>query len=204
MTLKKKTLSVIAIAMTIALIAVACGETTEDIVATNAAQNRADNDAATRQAIIDAGGDPDNPQGPQVGDNSEAARRQQAAKETATALALVTPTPTPTPAAVEIPDGPALTDADDPVIEIGAQGSFTPDVIKVASGTTVRWENPRRSASSTKALEGEAEQWDSGSMSKGTFDTGPATFEHTFTIPGCHKYASFFSGDSGEGAVCVE
>lgn len=203
MTLKKKSACVVAIALVIAVVAVGCGATTEDIVATSAAQNRIDNDNATRQAIIDAGGDPDNPQGPQVGDNTEAAERQRIAAITATALSLVTPTPSPTPAPVEVPDGPALTNADSPTVQIGDQGVFTPEILKVQVGTTVLWENPRRSASSTKSIEGEAEVWDSGAISKGTFDTDPARFEHTFTIPGCHKYASFFSGDSGEGAICV-
>lgn len=203
MTLKKKSAGVVAVALVIAIIAVACGESTEDIVATSAAQNRIDNDNATRQAIIAAGGDPDNPQGPQVGENTEAAERQRIAAITATALSLVTPTPSPTPAAIEVPDGPALTDADNPTVQIGDQGVFTPEILKVQVGTTVVWENPRRSASSTRNFDGEAEIWDSGAFSKGTFDTDPARYSHTFTIPGCHRYGSFFSGDSGEGAICV-
>ena len=203
MTLKMKTAGVIVVSMAIALIAVACGETTENIVATNAAQNIIDNNNATREAIIAAGGDPDNPQGPQVGADSEAAKRQEAAKETATALAQLPPTPTPTAVVIDLPDGPTLTNADNPTIQFGDQGTFTPEIIKVEVGTTVRWENARRSASSTASDEGEAEVWDSGALSKGTFDTDPASFEHTFTIPGCHKYSSLFSGDTGTGAVCV-
>jgi plastocyanin len=203
MTLKSRTLIIMAAAMIVAMIAVACGsESTADIVATSQAQNKLDNDNATRQAIIDAGGDPDNPQGPQVGSGSLAEKAQEAAKATATALAQATPTPVPTAVIIDVPDGPTLTDADNPTIQIG-DNVFEPDLIKVKVGTTVTWENPRRSASSTRSLEGEAEQWDSDALSKGTFDKEPARFTHTFTIPGCHKYGSFFSGETSRAAVCV-
>jgi len=202
MTLKKKSVGVFALALIISIIAIACGETTADIVATNAAQNRADNDAATRQALIDKGLDPDNPQGPQVGQDTEAAERQRIAAITATALASAPPTPTPTTVVIGVPEGPTLTDSDNPTVTIG-DNFFDPEVIKVKIGTTVTWENGRRSASSTKSLDGEAETWDSDAMSKGTFDKEPARFSHTFTVLGCHKYGSFYSGETSRGAVCV-
>jgi plastocyanin len=203
MTLKSRTLIIVAAAMIVSIIAVACSsESTADIVATAAWQNKVDNDNATRQAIIDAGGDPDNPQGPQVGSDSLAAKAQEAAKATATALALASPTPVPTEVVIDVPEGPTLTDADNPTIQVG-DNIFEPDLIKVKVGTTVTWENPRRSASSTRSLEGEAEQWDSDALSKGTFDKEPARFSHTFTVLGCHKYGSFYSGETSRGAVCV-
>ena len=149
MTLKSRTLIIMAAALIVALIAVACAsESTADIVATAAYQNKVDNDNATRQAIIDAGGDPDNPQGPQVGSGSLAEKAQEAAKATATALAQASPTPVPTAIVIDIPDGPTLTDADNPTIQIG-DNVFEPDLIKVKVGTTVTWENPRRSSSGT-------------------------------------------------------
>lgn len=107
------------------------------------------------------------------------------------------------PTATILPGPIALTDADDPVIEIGDQGQFTPTVLTVAIGTTVTWENSRRSASSTASDVGALEYWDSGSMYKAVTDPEPARFTHTFTILGCHKYRSEFSGDIGTGAVCV-
>ena len=202
MTLKKNSAAALVVALIIAVVSVACGETTADVVATNAAINRAENDAATREAIIAAGGDPDNPQGPQVGENTQAAERQRIAAITATALASAPPTPTPTPVVIELPPGPVLTDADNPTVQVG-DNIFEPEVLKVKVGTTVTWENPRRSASSTKSLDGEAETWDSDALSKGTFDKEPARFQHTFTIPGCHKYGSFYSGETSRGAICV-
>ena len=203
MTLKIRTISIMAAAMIISMVAVACAtESTADVIATSQAENKAAADMATRQAIIDAGGDPENPQGPQVGSGSLAEKAQEAAKATATALALASPTPVPTAVVIGIPEGPTLTDADNPTVQIG-DNFFEPDLIKVKVGTTVTWENPRRSASSTRSLEGEAEQWDSDALSKGTFDKEPARFSHTFTIPGCHKYGSFFSGETSRAAVCV-
>ncbi len=203
MSLKTKTFSVFAISMTVALIAVACGENTQEALQSELRLINADNTAIARQATIDAGGDPDSNTGLTTGAGSQASIQATNTAATSTALVGATPTPTPTPVVINVPEGPTLTDADNPTIEIGAQGSFTPDLIKVQIGTTVLWENPRRSASSTASLDDQAEQWNSGAMSKGTFDTEPARFSHTFTIPGCHQYASLFSGDTGTGAICV-
>lgn len=203
MTLKKKTISVFAIAMTIALIAVACGENTQEALQAELELINIDNTAEARAATIAAGGDPDSNEGLTTGAGSLASIQATNTAATSTALVGATPTPTPTPVVIDLPDGPTLTDADSPTIQIGNQGVFTPDVIKVKVGTTVLWENIRRSASSTASQEGEAEEWNSGAISKGTFDTEPARFTHTFTVPGCHKYSSLFSGDSGTGAICV-
>ena len=205
MTLKTKTLSVVAISLIVSIIAIACGgESTENVIATQQALNRLENTQIAASATIAAGGSIDPEGGIQVGAGSLAAQAQTAVAVTSTALALASPTPTPTEVVIEVPtDGPVLTDADSPTIQIGDQGAFTPDLITVQVGTTVLWENPRRSASSTASLDGEAEEWNSGAMSKGTFDTDPARFTHTFMVPGCHRYKSLFSGDSGEGAVCV-
>ncbi len=204
MTLKTKTFSVVAISLIVTLIAVACGESTENVIATQQAINRLENTQIAASATIAAGGSIDTEGRITVGEGSLAARAQTAVAATSTALSFASPTPTPTEVVIEVPtDGPVLTDADNPTVQIGDQGAFTPEIITVKVGTTVLWENPRRSASSSASMDGEAEQWNSGAMSKGTFSTEPARFSHTFTIPGCHRYASLFSGDSGEGAVCV-
>jgi len=106
---------------------------------------------------------------------------------------------------VEIPDGPAETGVivvD--MLQIGAEGMvFDPAIVKIKVGATVRWTNNRRSASSSTSDPGQADSWDSGSFSKGTFDKEAASFEYTFNIPGCFTYVSNFSGDTATGAVCV-
>lgn len=203
MSLKKKTFSVFAVAMTVALIAVACGENTQEALQSELRLINADNTAVARQATIDAGGDPDAGGGFGTGAGSAASLQATNTAATSTALVGATSTPEPTAVVIEVPEGPTLTDADSPTIQIGDQGVFTPDVIKVKVGTTVVWENPRRSASSTASVEDSIEQWNSGAMSRGTFATEPARFSYTFTQLGCHQYASLFSGDSGTGAVCV-
>ena len=78
-----------------------------------------------------------------------------------------------------------------------------PRIIKITAGSTVKWTNDRKSASSTRAHAGQAEEWNSDVMSKGTFATEPASYEHTFTELGCFTYRSEFSGDVNTGAVCV-
>ena len=208
MTLRNKTLSVLVVAFVLSIVAVACGESTVNIIATNAKENQIENTAVARQATIDAGGDPDAGGGITTGEGSIASQQATRTAATSTALAGATPTPTATPVIIEVPvDGPTLTDADNPVVQIGELGEFTPDIIKVKVGTTVTWENPRRSASSTASTEDASdptkEQWNSDSMSKGTFDREPARFSWTFTKLGCHQYASLYSGDIGTGAVCV-
>ncbi len=203
MSLKKKTLSVLAIAMTVALVAVACGENTQEALHDELRIINAESTAQTRAATIAAGGDPDSNEGLTTGVGSLASIQATNTSATSTALVGASPTPTATPVVIDLPDGPVLMDADSPTIQIGNQGVFTPDVIKVKVGTTVLWENPRRSASSTASKADQGEEWNSGAISKGTFDTDPARFSHTFTVLGCHQYSSLFSGDSGTGAVCV-
>lgn len=203
MSLKKKTISVIAISMTIALIAVACGEDTQEALQSELRAIHADSTAVARAATIAAGGDPDSNEGLTTGAGSQASIQATNTSATSTALVGATATPSPTPVVIDVPDGAVLTDADSPTIQIGNVGAFTPEVIKVKIGTTVLWENPRRSASSTASVEDSEEQWNSGAFSKGTFDTDPARFSHTFTVLGCHQYSSLFSGDSGTGAICV-
>ncbi len=202
MTLKKKSFGVLSVALVISLIAIACGERTTDVIATQSALNRAENTAIARAATIAAGGDPDSNEGITTGAGSIASIQATNTSATSTALVGATPTATATVVVVQVPEGPVLTDADDPTVQM-EENKFNPAVIKVAPGTTVLWENPRRSASSTKSLEGEAEVWDSGAMSKGAFDTGPKQFTHQFTILGCHQYGSFYSGETSRGAVCV-
>lgn len=195
------------LALMITALAIACSsESTASIVQTQTAENRIENTAIAREATLAAGGDPDAGGGVDVDGDSAAARARQSFNATATAQAQglgSTPTPTPVPEEIVAPDGPALTDADSPTVDI-LPNEFSPRIILVAAGTTVTWSNDRRSASSVKALEGQDEVFDSGAISKGTFDPGPATFTHTFTMPGCHEYGSFFSGETSRGAVCVE
>lgn len=203
MTLKRKTVGVFGIALIISIIAIACGgPTTENIIATQQALNRIENTQIAATKTVAAGGEVTEDGRITTGEGSIASIQATRTSATSTALAGATPTPTPTQVVIEVPEGPTLTDADNPTVQIG-ENVFTPALIKVVVGTTVTWENPRRSASSTKSLEGQAEVWDSGAMSKGTFATGPASFSHTFTIPGCHQYGSFYSGETSRGAVCV-
>lgn len=203
MTLKRQTMAVVAIALMVAVIAIACGESTENVIATQQAINRAENTATAAAKTVEAGGDPNAGDGLTTGQGSIASIQATNTAATSTALVGATATTVPTVVVIDVPEGPTLTDADNPTVQIGDQGKFTPEVIKVQVGTTVTWENPRRSASSTASQEGEAEEWNSNAMSRGTFSTEPARFSHTFTIPGCHKYESRFSGDTGTGAVCV-
>ncbi|MDG0869840.1 cupredoxin domain-containing protein [Candidatus Lucifugimonas marina] len=204
--------------LTTIMAACASGPTTVQIVETTKAQNKLDNAAATRQAVIDAGGDPDATVQVQIDDNSAAAAANADRAATATALAeegIVSKGVGGDSGAelaqgaafeVEVPEGPALTG----VIEIqilskGAEGTvFEPAIIKVAVGETVTWLNDRRSASSTTADPGQEEEWDSGDLHKGPFDKETPNYSHTFTSTGCFTYHSRFSGDTGVGAVCVE
>ena len=169
------------------------------------------------EAVIAAGGDPDKVE-VEVGTGSaaEKANQEQAATATAQAEAGIVKQSVGGAATdkqaegaafeVTVPDGPAESGVIDVQIpSLGADGViFDPDVIKITAGSTVRWLNDRRSASSSTAHPGQDEQWDSGAISKGPFDKEPKAFEHTFTIPGCYTYESQFSGDTATGAVCVE
>ena len=207
MTLKYRVGAVAAVAMIVTLFAVACSsESTASVVQTQTALNIIENTQIAATKTVAAGGDPNAQGGIDVGSESAAARARQSFNATQTAVAQGigdTPTPTATPAAIVAPDGPALTDADSPTVQV-LENKFEPQIILVKSGTTVTWTNDRRSASSVKSLEGQAEVFDSGALSKGTFATEPAKFTHTFTIAGCHEYGSFFSGETSRGAVCVE
>lgn len=202
--------------LTTIMAACASGPTTVEIVETTKAQNKLDNAEATRQAIIAAGGDPDATVQVQIDDDSAAAQANKDRAATATALAEegivsegVGSGGDQTQGAafdVEVPDGPAESGVVIVTIEtFGAEGTkFVPEVIKITAGSTVKWTNDRRSASSSAAHPGQDETWDSGAMSKGTFDKEPASFEHTFNTVGCFTYRSQFSGDTNTGAVCVE
>ncbi|MBL40441.1 MAG: hypothetical protein CL761_03855 [Chloroflexi bacterium] len=107
---------------------------------------------------------------------------------------------------LEMPEGPIL----DGVVEIsiGQGGVMDPQTIKVKSGTTVNWLNPKGAASSSTSDSGQADDWDSGAFNKGPFDKNPEqwTYGREFNIPGCFSYRSLFSGDADTGnfgVVCV-
>ena len=205
--------------LTLTAMLIACGgPTTIEIVETTKAQNKLDNADATRQAVIDAGGDPDAEVQVQIEEGSAAANAKatQEAKATAQAEEGITfegvggssddKVSEGAAFAVEVPEGPA----EGGVIEIqlvslGAGGIvFEPDVVKITAGSTIKWINDRKAASSTTAHPGQDETWDSGAMSRGPFDKEPPSFEHTFNTVGCFTYESQFSGDTATGAICVE
>jgi plastocyanin len=218
MSIRTRVILVLVGALVLTIIMAACTSrpTTVQIVETTKAQNKLDNAQATRQAVIDAGGDPDNIQ-VQISEDSAAARAIEEKAATATALAEegivfegvggATGEQQAQGAAfeVEVPDG----DAESGVIIVdiqvfGAEGTkFVPEIVKITVGSTVKWTNERKAASSSTAHEGQAEQWDSDALFKGTFAKEPASFEHTFTTVGCFTYRSQFSGDVNTGAVCV-
>jgi len=207
-----------ALALTTIMAACASGPTTVEIVETTKAQNKLDNAEATRQAIIAAGGDPDATVQVQIDAGSAAAAANADRAATATALAeegIVlegvgggSGDEAAQGAAfeVEIPEGAAQSGVVEvQVLTLGAEGVvFDPDVVKITAGSTVKWINDRRSASSTTSHPGQEDQWDSGAMSKGPFDKEPPTFEYTFNVAGCFTYESQYSGDTATGAVCVE
>jgi plastocyanin len=216
MSIRTRVILVLAGALVLTTIMAACSSrpTTVQIVETTKAQNKLDNAQATRQAVIDAGGDPDATVQVQISDDSAAAKANADRNATATALAdegIVAEGVGSSELAqgaafeVEVPEGPALTG----VIEVdiparGAEGVlFDPDIIKIAVGSTVKWGHDRRSASSSTSDPGQAEEWDSGDLHKGPFDKENPSFEHTFTVEGCFTYKSVFSGDTAVGAVCV-
>ena len=204
--------------MTLSAAVVACGETTSqfETIQTFEAEQKIVNATATAAAVIAAGGDPD--AGIQVGTGSIAAQAQATAAAKATADAETGSTTggvaVGTDAgseqsqvegeeavAIEVPEGAAL--EGEARVLLTDTYFFEPEVIKVKVGTKVIWENPRSSASSARSFEGEAEQWDTGALWKPSFGGDECCGEHTFTIVGCHRYRSEFSGDSAIGAVCV-
>ncbi len=200
--------------LTVVLAACSSGPTFTEIIHTSTALNKVENATATAEAVFAAGGNPDEVE-VEVGTGSAAERQNIAAAETATALAeqgiisegVGSGGEVKQGAAfdVDVPDGPAESGVI--IVDIpqrGAEGTvFEPAIVKITVGSTVKWVNERRSASSSVADPGQDDFWDSGSMSKGTFDKEPASFEYTFNIPGCFTYVSLFSGDSASGAVCV-
>ena len=217
MSIRTRVILVLAATLALTTIMAACssGPTTVQIVETTKAQNKLDNAEATRQAVIDAGGDPDATVQVQIDDDSAAAAANADRAATATALAAegivsegVGSGELAQGAAFEVvvPDGAAESGVI--IVEIltfGAEGTkFVPEIVKITAGSTVKWTNERRSASSSTAHPGQADEWDSKAISKGTFDKEPASFEYTFNTVGCFTYQSQFSGDTNTGAVCVE
>jgi len=107
---------------------------------------------------------------------------------------------------IEMPEGPVL----DGIVEIdiGQGGVMDPQTVKVKSGTTVNWINPKGAASSSTSDDGQEDMWDSGAFNKGPFDKNPEDYSYSreFSVPGCFKYRSLFSGDADTGnfgVVCV-
>ena len=215
MSIRNRVILVLAGALILTTIMAACSDrpTTVQIVETTKAQNKLDNAQATRQAVIDAGGDPDAQMQVAIDSDSAAALANKERNATATALAEsgvvaegVGSSEIAQGAAfdVEVPEGPALTGVIE--VEIPARGAegvlFDPAVIKIAVGSTVSWGHDRRSASSSTSDPGQAEEWDSGAMNKGPFDKENPSFDHTFTVEGCFTYTSTFD-NTAIGAVCV-
>jgi plastocyanin len=218
MSIRSRLILVFTGAFILSTVLAACSDrpTTVQIVETTKAQNKLDNAQATRQAVIDAGGDPDEQVQVKIDSDSAAAKAigEQNAKATAQAekgiisKGVGSAIGTESEGAafeVEVPDTPA--ESGTIVVEIeafGAEGTkFVPDIVKITVGSTVKWTNARKTASSSQAHPGQDEEWDSKVMFKGTFDKEPASFEHTFTTEGCFTYQSRFSGDTNTGAVCV-
>ncbi len=229
MSIRTRVILVLAGALALTTILTACSDrpTTEQIVQTAQAQNKLDNAQATRQAVIDAGGDPDEQVQHVIDSDSAAALAANERNAEATVQAEkgiiaegVGSSEIAQGAAFEvvIPDGPAQSG----VIEIGipslgAEGVvYDPDLVKITVGSTVRWSHDRRSASSSTSHPGQAEEWDSGDLHVGPFDAAQGkplpSFEHTFTVEGCFTYFSNQSGDAradavfgdpGVGVVCV-
>ncbi len=107
---------------------------------------------------------------------------------------------------IDMPEGPVLEGTVD--VSIGQGGIMDPQTVKVKSGTTVNWLNPKGAASSSSSEDGQEDMWDSGAFNKGPFDKNPEDWSYSreFTIPGCFKYRSLYSGDADTGnfgVVCV-
>ena len=193
------------------------GPTTTEIVQTSKAQNKLDNAAATREAAIAAGENPDEVQVKiAAGSQADKINKQRAATATAQAEAGIEAVGSGSAIEqekavldIEMPDGPAQSGTVEVgIVSKGAEGiRFDPEIAKIAVGSTVSWSNDRLSASSATADEGQEEYWDSGELKKALFGVNP-TFEHTFNTVGCFTYSSLFSGDTGLpgaglGAICV-
>jgi plastocyanin len=219
MSIRNRIILILAGTLILTTVLAACsgGPTTVEIVSTAKAQNKLDNAQATRQAVIDAGGDPDATVQVQIAEGSAADKAnaeraaiatEEAEKGNFTEGVGGTANDELSQGAafdVVVPDGAAESGV--VIVDIqslGAQGTaFVPEIIKVTVGSTVKWTNARKSAASSTAHQGQDENWDSKALFKGTFDKDPASFEHTFTTLGCFTYSSQFSGDTNTGAVCV-
>ena len=195
----------------------ACGGSSQfETIQTFEAEQKIVDTTATAEAVVAAGGDPD--AGIQVGAGSIAAQAQATAAAKATAQveggtesggsAVGSEAGSESEqeegtevAEIEVPDGPAQ--EGEVTVNMTDSAFFEPEVIKVKVGTTVKWENPRGSPSSATSFEGEAEEWDTADLWKSSFNPEVCCGTHTFTIVGCHRYRSEFSGDTATGAVCV-
>lgn len=202
------------IAMTIA---VACGASTSqfETIQTFEADNKNLNATATAAAILAAGGDISQAGAVAVGEGSIAQQAQATAAAKATAQAesgeeqdasvVGSEVGSESEQAVEfevsMPEGPA--ESGEVTILLADKGFPDPQVVKIIVGTIVKWENERGSPSSAASFDGEAESFDSGELRRAPFNPELCCFEYTFTTPGCHRYRSLFSGDTGQGAICV-
>jgi plastocyanin len=204
-------------AMTVATAITACGGPSQfETIQTFEADLKVENATATAEAVIAEGGDPD--AGITVGKNTIAAQIQATAQAKATAqaesgeasggAAVGSEAGSESEqeegaevAEIEVPDGPAL--EGEAKVSIADTDRFEPEVIKVKVGTTVTWENPRGSPSSARSFAGEAEEWNTSELWKSSFNPEVCCGSHTFTVVGCHRYRSEFSGDTATGAVCV-
>ena len=107
---------------------------------------------------------------------------------------------------IDMPEGPVLEGIVE--INIGQGGVMDPQTVKVKSGSTVSWLNPKGAASSSSSDDGQEDMWDSGAFNKGPFDKNPEdwTYSREFTVGGCFQYRSLYSGDADTGnfgVVCV-
>jgi plastocyanin len=107
---------------------------------------------------------------------------------------------------IDMPEGPVLEGIVE--INIGQGGVMDPQTVKVKSGSTVSWLNPKGAASSSTSDDGQEDMWDSGAFNKGPFDKNPEdwTYSREFTVGGCFQYRSLYSGDADTGnfgVVCV-
>ena len=107
---------------------------------------------------------------------------------------------------IDMPEGPVLEGIIE--INIGQGGVMDPQTVKVKSGSTVSWLNPKGAASSSTSDDGQEDMWDSGAFNKGPFDKNPEdwTYSREFAVGGCFQYRSLYSGDADTGnfgVVCV-
>ena len=238
MTIWNRLILALTSAFIISVFLVGCGNqvTTTDIVKTSQAQNKLDNATATAEIVIAKGGDPDSVE-VEVKSGSSADKHNISMAATAKAEAAEGIVKEGVGGSAsdelaqggadwfdeeEIPDGSAESgvividmplcpcpnlehpESEEPTMV------FAPKIVKITLGSTVKWTNFRRSASSTTADPGQADHWDSDSFKMATFakkdaegNKLPGSFEHTFNTVGCFTYKSNFSGDLGVGAICV-